>query len=277
MNSRPFLILASFALFFTACKKSTSQELIIEEKQPSAQVLAVAEPTNSNVLLDLTYENGKKNSGVANLDTSKAAASDASYIVQPGSTGNWAVAHKVVQGDPNYYSNENYRSESSTVNYTPGRFFPGDVRRYEFSVLLKDWQFIGTDPTESNIFQLKLSAGEVPLQIRTTRNAMVLRFAKINAVPNVTAIADARPYVNQWIHFRIDVDWQDTATGYMKTYMKLPNQTEYLLIDDKNSYLTYPPNGSSGQIGYIKWGVYIAPVGQTRIAYHDNIRIIKLN
>lgn len=232
-----------------------------------------------DVLLNLNYENGAPDSGIPGLNVTNATAADAVYMVQPGATGNHAIAHKVVYGDLGYYSNENWRSESSTNQYRVANFYPGDERRYEFSVLLKDWTpWKAGDPTnETNIFQLKMSGGAgVPLQVRTQRNAMRLRFAIDNNVPAVDIIPDVRPYVNQWIHFRIDVKWTDTATGYMKTYMKLPNQNNYVLVDDKTNYTTYNKGSVGGDHGYIKWGVYVTPPDITRIVYHDDIKVIYL-
>lgn len=232
-----------------------------------------------DVLLDVNYENGAPNSGIPGVNPTNATAADAAYIVQPGATGNYAIAHKVVYGDPEYYSNENWRSESAADLFKAVRFWPGDERRYEFSVLLKDWTpWKAGDPTnETNIFQLKISGGAgVPLQVRTQRNAMRLRFAVDNNVPPVDVIPDVRPYVNQWIHFRIDVKWTSTATGYMKTYMKLPNQSTYVLVDDKTNYTTYNKGPVGGDHGYIKWGVYVTPPDITRIVYHDDIKVIYL-
>lgn len=232
-----------------------------------------------DVLLNVNYENGALNSGITEMNVTNATAADAVYMVQPGATGNYAIAHKVVYGDPGYYSNDNWRSESATNQYKPANFYPGDERRYEFSVLLKDWTPWKTgDPTnETNIFQLKMSGGVgVPLQVRTQRNVMRLRFAVDNNVPPVDIIPDVRPYVNQWIQFRIDVKWTDTATGYMKTYMKLPNQSNYVLVDDKINYTTYNKGPVGGDHGYIKWGVYVTPPDITRIVYHDDIKVIYL-
>lgn len=232
-----------------------------------------------DVLLNVNYENGAFDSGITGVSATNATAADAVYMVQPGATGNYAIAHKVVYGDPGYYSNDNWRSESATNQYKPANFYPGDERRYEFSVLLKDWTpWKAGDPTnETNIFQLKISGGAgVPLQVRTQRNVMRLRFAVDNNVPPVDIIPDVRPYVNQWIHFRIDVKWTDTATGYMNTYMKLPNQSNYVLVDDKTNYTTYNKGPVGGGHGYIKWGVYVTPPDITRIVYHDDIKIIYL-
>lgn len=232
-----------------------------------------------DVLLKVDYENGALDSGVTGINVTNATAADAVYRVQPGATGNYAVAHKVVYGDPGYYSNDNWRSESATNQLQAGRFWPGDERRYEFSVLLKDWTpwKVGGPTNETNIFQLKISGGAgVPLQIRTQRNVMRLRFAVDNNIPPLDIIPDVRLYVNQWIHFRIDVKWADTATGYMKTYMKLPNQSNYIMVDDKTNYTTYNKGSVGGDHGYIKWGVYVTPPDITRIVYHDDIKIIYL-
>lgn len=232
-----------------------------------------------DVLLDVNYENGTLNSGIPGVNPTNATASDAVYMVQPGATGQYAIAHKVVYGDQGYYSNENWRSESDADRFQAARFWPGDERRYEFSVLLKDWKpwNAGDPANETNIFQLKITGGAgVPLQVRTQRNAMRLRFAVGNNVPPVDIIPDLKPYVNQWIQFRIDVKWADTATGYMKTYVKLPNQGDYTLVDHKTQYTTYDNGPVGGDHGYIKWGVYVVPPEITRIVYHDNIKVIYL-
>ncbi|WP_412850769.1 heparin lyase I family protein [Chryseobacterium sp. PMSZPI] len=235
--------------------------------------------SSGDVLLKVNYENGTLNSGISGINPTNATALDAAYMVKPGATGSYAIAHKVVYGDSGYYSNDNWRSESSADQFAAARFLPGDERRYEFSVLLKDWTpWNPGDPTnETNIFQLKMSGGAgVPLQVRTQRNAMRLRFALDNDVPPVDIISDIRPYINQWIHFRIDVKWADTATGYMKTYMKLPDQNNYVLVDDKTNYITFNKGAVGGDHGYIKWGIYVTPPNTTRIAYHDDIKIIYL-
>lgn len=233
-----------------------------------------------DTILNLTYENGTTNSGITGINPTNATASDAAYMISPGETGDYAIAHKIIQGDPGYYSDGNYRSESDADQLPVTHYYPGDERRYEVSILLKDWTPWNTgDPiNETNIFQLKLSGlSEVPLQIRTQRNAVLLRFATANSMPTVNILADVRPYVNQWIQFRVDVKWASTAVGYMKTYMKLPGQSDYVLVDNKTNYLTYNDNNTAGQHGYIKWGLYVAPANVTRIAYHDNIRIINLS
>jgi hypothetical protein len=241
----------------------------------------VPPPVVTNTILNVDYETGTLNSGITGLGVTNATAADAAYMVSPGATGNYAIAHKMVYGDSTYVSDGSYRSESDAVDIKSARYFPGDERRYEFSVLLKDWTPWVTDPTkETNIFQLKVSGNStsgsgVPLQLRTTRNAMRLRYEGSSSIKDI--ILDLQPLVNQWLQFRIDVLWKDDATGYMRTYMKLPGESNYTLVDEKTNYRTFAGDVSVGNIGYIKWGGYILPEGFTRIIYHDDIRIFELN
>ncbi|WP_162903296.1 heparin lyase I family protein [Taibaiella koreensis] len=230
-----------------------------------------------DTLLNITYESGTMSSGITGVNPTNASAADAAYMVSPGATGNYAIAHKIVHGDTAYMSNGAYRSESDADYVPQGRFLPGDERRYEFSVLLKDWTLWnpGDNAGETNIFQLKLVGPTgVPLQIRTQRNAIALRYA---IAPYKIIVPDFTSYVNQWIHFRVDVLWANTATGYMKTYMKLPGQSDFVLVDDQSDYLTFSDLGNTSTHGYVKWGLYVTPPNLTRIAYHDDIRIINLN
>lgn len=244
--------------------------------------------TNSDTLLNVTYENNSLNSGIANLNPTNATASDAAYIV--GSAGTYRIAHKVTLGLPGYYSNEAYRSESDADMVANARFMPGDERRYEFSVSLRDWQQWNSvnSPYGDNIFQLKVSGGAlVPVRILTKRNAIVTR----NTDFQDNLVSDFRPYINKWIHFRIDVKWATTNTGYLKIYVKPEGTSTFNLVLNRTNYATYTgtPDTLPGQHGYIKWGVYREASydtngnvitndnALTRIAYHDNIRIIKLN
>ncbi len=243
--------------------------------------------TTNDTLLNVNYESGTVNSAITGVNPTNATASDAAYIV--GLAGTYRIAHKVILGVPGYYSNEAYRSESDADNISNARFLPGDERRYEFMVLLKDWEEWNSENPAygDNIFQLKVSGGAlVPVRILTKRNAIVTR--NTNYQDNL--VTDFRPYINQWIHFRIDVKWATTNTGYLKIYTKLPDQNNYNLVLNKSNYATYTgtPETLPGQHGYIKWGVY-REAGKdangnvitsdnvlSRIAYHDNIRIIKL-
>lgn len=71
--------------------------------------------------------------------------------------------------------------------------------------------------------------------------------------------------------------WNQTATVYMKTYMKLSGESSYTLKDSKTNYKTYLTNALNGQHGYIKWGLYIILTNTLRVVYHGDIRIIGLN
>lgn len=255
----------------TACSKQENEESV--SVKPTQTV--------NDTLLNVNYESGEVTSGIAGLTATNATAADAAYIVKPAGNGSkYAIAHKIVYGDPGYFSDGSDRSESDALAAPNNKFYPGDERRYEFSVLLKDWTPWVSGPTyETNIFQLKVSGNTttgsgVPLQFRTARNAMRLRYEGSSSITDI--ISDLRPYVNQWMQFRVDVLWADGPTGYMRTYMKLPGKSDYVLVDEKTNYRTFAGNVSLGNIGYIKWGVYSTQEGLTRIAYHDDIRIIKL-
>ncbi|RQO69401.1 hypothetical protein DBR43_15050 [Pedobacter sp. KBW06] len=280
--------LAIGLLFFaTACSKNETE--LRNPVQAEDGNLARNQATNGqtstfnngDVLLDVNYENGTSSSGITGVTATHAQAADAAYMITPAENGsNYAIAHKIVYGDPAYLSDEAIRSESDAVAIPAAQFFPGDERRYEFSVLLKDWTPWVSGPThETTVFQLKVSGNStsgsgVPLQFRTARNAMRLRYTGSSSIKDI--IPNLQLYKNQWMHFRVDVLWADNATGYMKTYMKLPGQSSYVLVDEKNNYRTFDGNVAVGNKGYIKWGVYVTQEGLTRIAYHDNIRIIKL-
>ncbi|WP_316809163.1 heparin lyase I family protein [Pedobacter agri] len=236
---------------------------------------------NGDTILNVNYETGTFDSGISGVTATHASAADAAYMVNPANNGsNYAIAHKIVYGDTAYNSDGNIRSESDAVAIQSARFFPGDERRYEFSVLLKDWTpWVSGSTYETTIYQLKVSGNStsgsgVPLQFRTARNAMRLRYEGSNTLKDI--LSDLRPYINQWLNFRVDVLWADDNTGYMKTYMKLPGQSSYTLVDEKTNFRTFAGNVSVGNVGYIKWGVYVTQSPLTRIAYHDNLRIIKL-
>lgn len=277
-----------------ACTKEiadASDNALKQDTSASKNSKALATLAVGDTLLKVNYENGTENSGVTGVNPTNATAGDAADVVSPGSeSSSYGISHKVSLGLPGYYSNEAYRSESDADYATNSRFLPGNERRYEFSVLLKDWgQWNSANPAYGdNIFQLKVSGGAlVPVRILTKRNAIVTR----NATYQDDLVTDFRPYINQWIHFRIDVKWATTNSGYLKIYTKLPNQSTYNLVLNRSNYATYTgtPDTLPGQHGYIKWGVY-REAGKdangnvitsdnvlTRIAYHDNIRIIALN
>ncbi|MES2774083.1 MAG: HYR domain-containing protein [Bacteroidota bacterium] len=242
----------------------------------------------TNTILNINYENGTANSGIAGINPTDAPAVDAAYMIAPGATGNHGVAHKVTLGNPVYYSDGAYRSESDAVSVPQYRYLPGDERRYEFSVLLKDWeQWNSANPAYGdNIFQLKMSDEQLlPVRILTRRNSIVTR----NYTEQNDLVTDFRPYINQWIHFRIDVKWTTDNTGYLKIYTKLPDQPGYNLMLDRDNFVTFTGNVANGNVGYVKWGVYreagtdangnviTSDNALTRIAHHDDIRIFELN
>lgn len=278
-NALTFCALTLLMTTISCGKKSV--DLGSDDQLETGALRANSNSMSSSVgdtLLNINYETGTLSSGITGVTGTYASAADAAYMVQPGATGSYAIAHKIVHGDSSYYSAGNWRSESDADNAANARFLPGQERRYEFSVLLKDWTLNANDPTEGNLFQLKQTGTNgVPLQVRTMRNAIVLRFDQTNNQPNVTILPGAQQYVNKWIHFRVDVLWSQTASGYMKTYMKLPGESSYTLKDSKTNYKTYTANALNGQHGYIKWGLYIIPTNTTRVVYHDDIRIIGLN
>lgn len=266
----------------TSCSKKENNPISEYVPVPGNAGAPTSNVPKNDTILNVTYESGQLNSGIDDLGLTTATAPDADYIVNPARNGsNYAVAHKIIYGDAGYYSDGAYRSESDAlaIKY---RFFPGEERRYEFSTLLKDWTpwDASKEIYESNFYQLKVSGNStgsgVPLQIRATRNSIRLRYALSTGFGTKDILADVRPYVNQWIHFRIDVLWSDGNTGYMKTYMKLPGQSDYVKVDERLNYKTFDGNVSIGNVGYIKWGLYASNQGLTRIAYHDDIRIIKL-
>ena len=82
--------------------------------------------TVTNLLLNADYESNTKNSGTAAISGSHAPAADAYYLVSPGATGNYAIAHKLIQGDPAYFSDGNDRSESDAIAVKSAQYLPGD-------------------------------------------------------------------------------------------------------------------------------------------------------
>lgn len=110
-------------------------------------------------LLDIDYKDGSLDSGIPGLTTTHATAHDASSVVRSGD--DYAITHKVTLGDSGYESDGAPRSESATNDIPEGVFHVGDARRYEFSVLLKDWKTYEPGDSESGdiIFQESTPAG----------------------------------------------------------------------------------------------------------------------
>lgn len=282
-----FTLACTFCSYF-ACSKSVNMP--VEDSVHNISDVSKLNQINlaGDTILKINYESATENSGIEGVTSTYAAADDAADMVSPGSNGSYAISHKVTLGSPGYWSANAYRSESDADYAANARFLPGNERRYEFSVLLKDWEQYkpGNPPYGDNIFQLKITSGDlVPVRILTKRNSIVTR----NTTYQDALVKDFRPYINQWIHFRIDVKWANNNTGYLKIYTKLPNQTTYNLILNRPDYATYTGTGLSGQHGYLKWGVYreagkdgdgnviTTDNALTRIAYHDDIHIISLN
>lgn len=241
-----------------------------------------------NLLVDVNYEDGSLTSGHPDLTLSLATAKDAEYIVSPGATGKYAVAHKVTVGDEAYFSNNNWRSEAATSRmFETGKYYNGDERRFEISILLKDWQPYSSAVSDQGdiIFQGKQNVDINPAwYLMTKRNQIAFRLADHQI--QVPVIQDYRPYINQWIHYRIDAKMSNLNDGYYKVYCKLPGQTSYQLKYELKNIATFnPSDGTIAPSGYLKWGLYRPgasllnnpPDVLTRVIYHDDLRIYKLN
>lgn len=271
-----YLFLLMLLIGCYACKKSnTTTSETKEETQPIAPL----------PLLEINYENGMINSGITNLNVTDATAADASYLVSPGhNNSKYAIAHKVTLDDNGYFSDNHWRSESATANVNEGRHVPGDERRYEFSLLLKDWKpYVATQDGDAGdiIFQGKLGGGGNPAwYLMTKRNTIAFRMPNDNLQINI--VNDYRPHINKWIDFRIDMLWANTATGYYKVYVKLPGETEYQKMYEVTNFKTFNPDNPEAKLGYLKWGLY-RPASSTanndvptRIIWHDDIKVYKL-
>ncbi|SFC95134.1 heparin lyase I family protein [Flavobacterium phragmitis] len=248
-------------------------------------------PTITGTILNVNYENGTTNSGFTGIDVTHATAPDAAFIV-PGYNSTYGIGHTVKMGNPAYESDGGQRSESSTVDAY--QFFPGEERRYEVSIKMKDWPaWTSTDPLYGVVlFQLKMSDGVgEPLRVIAQRNGIEskrdVRNANGDAITTSAPLVDNfRNYVNDWIHLRIDVKWTTNATGYIKIYTKLPGEQDYSLKDQSENIVTFVSQ-SAGNIGYLKWGVYTRAgnpgeslEGNTTLtftAHHDNIKVFELN
>ncbi|WP_406347581.1 polysaccharide lyase [Streptomyces sp. NBC_00144] len=252
------------------------------DQQRTPHVSPVTAQTAKEVL-GVDYESGTLDSGVKGLTTTHATAPDASGVVRPGQASSYAVQHKVTLGDPGYESNGAPRSETATDLLKNGQFNVGDTQRYEFSVLLKDWQPYKPGDSESGdiVFQGKYAGGNVPaFYLMTKRNEVAFRSPHLNR--QTTVVADLRPCINKWMNFRIDARWTPDDTGYFRVSVQLPGQSDYKQAASYENVRTYQP-GNPADHGYIKWGLYRPSESidkgdvPTRIVQHDNIRIFNLS
>ncbi|AJE83480.1 MULTISPECIES: heparin lyase I family protein [Streptomyces] len=231
-------------------------------------------------LLDVDYRDGSLNSGIPELTTTHATAKDASYTVDSGD--DHAVAHKVTLGDPGYESDGAPRSESATNEVPEGIFHVGDERRYEFSVLLKDWKLYEEGGSESGdiLFQGKHAGGNWPsFYLMAKRNSISFRSPTLELQADV--VGDFRSYVNKWMRFRVDVRWTEDKTGYYKISTRMPGESDFTLRKTYENVQTFHPKNPA-EFGYIKWGLYrpdqTVDNGDvpTRIVQHDDIRVEEL-
>ncbi|MGW6540464.1 heparin lyase I family protein [Streptomyces sp. NPDC055051] len=240
-----------------------------------------AQESGPSALLTIDYANGQLDSGIPDLTTTHATAADASSVVKSGN--DHAVVHKVTLGDPAYVSDGAPRSESATNDVHEGRFVVGDEQRYEFSVLLKDWQTFEPGDSENGdiIFQGKHAGGNQPsFYLMTKRNSIAFRSPILGL--QVDVVDDFRPHIDQWMHFRVDVRWAGDDTGYYKVSGKVPGETQYTLRRTYENVKTFHPVNPA-DFGYLKWGLYRP--GQslekgdvpTRVIQHDDIRVLDLS
>ena len=268
-------------MILPACKK---QQALPDSAETTSGTGKLKTNSTYSLLLSADYETGTLTSGITNLEVTDATASDAAYLISPGETGDYAIAHKVVLGDSSYFSDDHWRSESATNAVAAGQYHPGDERRYEFSIYLKDWTSWTNGMSQAGdiIFQSKLGGGGNPAwYFMTKRNTIAFRDPNANI--QQTIVPDYRNYINQWMDFRVDVLWANTATGYIKVYAKLPGDSDYTLKWQISNFQTWNPDNPNAVLGYMKWGLYRPDESlangdvQTRIIYHDNIRIYQIN
>lgn len=247
-----------------------------------AAATSAAGPTATEIL-QVDYESGTLDSGVPGLTTTHATAPDASAVVRPGDDSSYAVQHKVTLDDPGYVSDGAPRSESATDQLKNGQFNVGDVQRYEFSVLLKDWQpyTAGDSETGDIVFQGKYGDAQPPaFYLMTKRNAIAFRSPQMDR--QSTVVPDFRPYVDQWMNFRVDADWTTDDTGYFRVSVQLPGQCDYVPEAAWEDIRTYQPAKPTDH-GYLKWGLYRPSESiangdvPTRIVEHDDIRVFDLS
>jgi hypothetical protein len=231
--------------------------------------------------LTINYESGTTDSGIASLTVTHATAPDAAYLVTPGRSGQYAIAHKVALGDPTYVSDGYPRSESSTEQLfdTAGVYYDNTQATYSFSLLLNNWQS-SSSPDEDIIWQFKHDGtaavdGRHDIALGVSGNSLMLHWnGNISREP---IISNVLPYSNEWIDFRFNVDWASDDTGSFTMSMRLQGETAFGHTVSESGFPTFDGTPGAGTFGYLKWGVYehdgnIANGDPaTRIVYDDDI------
>lgn len=241
-----------------------------------------AEERLGRVVLDVNYENGATNSGIAGLMPTNAPGSDAVGIVSGvARSGRYSLSHKVTLDDPAYFSFNHPRSETDTTRIWATQHRPGMRAIYKFSMLFKDWK-PHAHPTRRPsdiVWQFKVTNGTQPDSfIKVRENGLVIRHG--GAMEGL--IWDIRPYNNKWIDFRMDVFWSDKNTGWIKVWVRPDGQAEFKqVVNSQNIRTYYGDPANTSQRGYIKWGLYRpdsysreAGTALTREIYHDDIKMI---
>jgi hypothetical protein len=242
-------------------------------------VLPASAAPKPRMLLDVDYETGTLNSGIPNLQATLASAPDAAVVSNVyARSGQYSIAHKVVLDDPAYVSAGAPRSESATDQIPSTLYSAGLERRYEFSLLLANWQpWDGLATPVDIVWQFHRFGAAADMFVAVKRNSLVLRYA---GGAQATLINDVRPYVNQWVDIRIDVLWAATPSGWANVQVRLPGQPDYAQVF-ASSFATLNPTFTN-PTGYLTWGLYrpdsSSAAGDpiTRIVYHDDIRVFSL-
>lgn len=229
------------------------------------------------VTMNADFETGTLDSGIPGLVATGATAPDAAFLAADShGDGSYAIGHKVVLDDPAYTSADAARSESDTTRVPAGVYRPGDTRRYEFSFQLKDWEdWKGVSAPVDIVWQFKRAGGGPNAFVAVKRNSLVLRYEN----EQINLVGDLRPYDDQWIDVRFDIRWSSSADGYMYVYARVPGQADYTLVHSVTDAATWEFGNATGTVGYLKWGLYrpdstVANNAQTRVVYHDDIRVL---
>ncbi|NEP13458.1 MAG: hypothetical protein F6K14_25275 [Symploca sp. SIO2C1] len=239
--------------------------------------LSVPQPSYGADILKVDYESGTSDSGIKGLKATHAKAADAAFISRDYSrSGDYSIGHKVVLGDSTYQSNNSYRSESDTIEIISTRYEPGMEIKYQFSVLLNNWEdWSGKDIPIDIIWQFKHTQGEPDAVIGVKRNSLVLRYGESGE--QATLIDDIRSLDNKWIDIRADILWSDTNNGYLTVYVRTEDETDFIEKLNLDNFKTFTDNGK-GDFGYLKWGLYRPDSTSSnnaleRVVYHDDITI----